>query len=93
MVNHGKADCRIQEGDRIAQLIIEKINTSDMMEVDELELTERADSGFGSTDMSPKCTISVTNAQPMICFLQADCNRYRLLFGFEYRLILSMFYD
>ena len=21
------------------------------------------------------------------------CNRYRLLFGFEYRLILSMFYD
>jgi len=22
-----------------------------------------------------------------------SCNRYRLLFGFEYRLILSMFYD
>jgi len=40
MVDHGKADCRIQEGDRIAQHIIEKINTSDMMEVDELELTE-----------------------------------------------------
>jgi len=74
MVNHGKADCRIQEGDRIAQLIIEKINTSDMMEVDELELTERADSGFGSTDMSPKRTIAITNAQPMICFLQADPN-------------------
>jgi len=74
MVNHGKADCRVQEGDRIAQLIIEKINISDMMEVDELELTERADSGFGSTDMSPKSTISVTDAQPMICFLQADSN-------------------
>jgi len=74
MVNHGKADCRIQEGDRIAQLIIEKINTSDIMEVDELELTERVDSGFGSTDMSPKRTISVTDAQPMICFLQADSN-------------------
>jgi len=74
MVNHGKADCRIQEGDRIAQLIIEKINTSDMMEVDELKLTERADSGFWSTDMSPKRTISVTHAQPMICFLQADSN-------------------
>jgi len=74
MVNHGKADCRIKKGDRIAQLIIEKINTSDMMEVDELEVTERAHSGFGSTDMSPKRTISVTDAQPMICFLQADAN-------------------
>jgi len=74
MVNHGKADCRIQEGDQIAQLIIEKINTSDILAVDELELTERADSGFGSTDMSPKRTISVTDAQPRICFLQADSN-------------------
>jgi len=74
MVNHGKVDCRIQEGDRIAQLIIEKIKTSDMMEVDKLELMERGDSGFGSTDMSPKRTISVMNAQPMICFLQADPN-------------------
>jgi len=74
MVDHGKADCRIQEGDRIAQLIIEKIHTSDIMEVDELELTERADRGFGSTDMSSKRTISVTDAQPMICFLQADSN-------------------
>jgi len=42
------------------------------MEVDELELTGRADSGFGSTDMSPKRTTTVTDAQPMICFLQAD---------------------
>ena len=72
MINHGKADCRIQEGDRIAQLIIEKINTSDIMEVDQVELTERVDSGFGSTHMSPKRTISVTNTQPMISFLQAN---------------------
>jgi len=74
MINHGKADWRIQEGDRIAPRIIEKINTSDIMEVDELELTGRADSGFGRTDMSPKHTISVTDSQPMICFLQADSN-------------------
>jgi len=72
MINHRKADCRIQERDRIAQLIIEKIHISYIMEVDELELTKRAHTGFGSTDMSPKRTISVTDAQPMICFLQAD---------------------
>ena len=40
MINHRKIDCRIQVGDRIAQLIIEKIDTSDMMEVDDLEVTE-----------------------------------------------------
>jgi len=79
MINHGKADCRIQEGDRIAQLIIERINTSDIMEVDELELTERANSGSGSTDMSPKRTLSVLNAQPMICYLQADSNNNEYL--------------
>jgi len=68
MINHGKADCRTQEGDRIAQLIIEKINTPNMMEVDKLELTEPVDSGFGSTDMSPKRTITVTEAQPRYAF-------------------------
>jgi len=40
MINHAKGDCRIPEEDRIAQLIIEKIQISDIMDVDELELTE-----------------------------------------------------
>ena len=35
-------------------------------------MTEPAESGFGTTYMSPKHTIPVTDAQPMICFLQAD---------------------
>ena len=51
MLNHGKIDCRIQAGDRIAQLIVRKIDTSDMMEVDNLEITERDDKSFGSTDI------------------------------------------
>ena len=72
MINHGKNNCRIQPGDRIAQLIIKKIDTSDMMEVDDLEITERAEKGFDSTDMSPKRTTPVTDCKPMICFLQAD---------------------
>jgi len=44
------------------------------MAVDEFALTDRADSRFGRTDISPKRTVSVTNAQPMICFPQADPN-------------------
>ena len=41
------------------------------MEVENLEVTERADKGFGSTDMSPRRTTPVTDCKPMICFLQA----------------------
>ena len=72
MINHGKLDCRIQAGDRIAQMIIEKIDTSDVMEVDQLEEMGRAEGGFGSTDLSPKRTATVVETPPMICFLQAD---------------------
>jgi len=75
IINHGKVDCRIREGDLLVHLISERINTSYIMEVDKLELMERADSGFGSTDMSPKRKIPVRNAKRMICLLQGDlCN-------------------
>ena len=72
MVNQGKNNSRIQPGYRITKLIIEKIDTSDVMEVDDVEITERAERGFGSTNMSPKGTMSVIDCKPMICFLQAN---------------------
>ena len=72
LINQANADCRIQEGDRIAQLLKEKINTSAIMEVDKLQLTKRADSGSGSKDISPKRTIFITEALPIISFLQAE---------------------
>jgi dUTP pyrophosphatase len=37
-------------GDRIAQLIFEKIATPDIIVVDDLSATERGDGGFGSSD-------------------------------------------
>jgi len=40
---------QVEEGDRIAQLIIERIYTPDILEVDDLEQTIRGASGFGST--------------------------------------------
>ena len=56
----------------MAQLIIEKTDTSEMMEVDDLAMTERAEGVFGSTDISPKRTMPVTDFKPMIWFLQAN---------------------
>ena len=39
----------VEKDDRIAQLILEKIETPDIMLVDNLDNTERGSSGFGST--------------------------------------------
>jgi len=47
--NHGKEDLSVKIGDRIAQLILERITTPDVVEVETLEDTERGDNGFGST--------------------------------------------
>jgi len=40
MMNHGKEDYQVQEGYRIAQMIIENIGRSGMMEVDNLRITD-----------------------------------------------------
>jgi dUTP pyrophosphatase len=46
----GKANCgAVKEGDRIAQLIIERIMTPEVLEVDNLDETLRGAGGFGST--------------------------------------------
>lgn len=39
----------VKRGDRIAQLILEKIEYPDVLEVDEIDDTERGAGGFGST--------------------------------------------
>ena len=54
--NHGEADCVFKGGDRIVQLIIEKIQVgkADAMGVDNLEATKRGEWGFGSSDLNPR---------------------------------------
>lgn len=49
LFNHSDVDFDIKAGDRIAQLIIEKIVTPDVTEVDDLDATVRGSGGFGST--------------------------------------------
>ncbi|KAI0970323.1 deoxyuridine 5'-triphosphate nucleotidohydrolase [Xylaria arbuscula] len=49
LFNHSDADYSIAEGDRIAQLVIERIYTPEVLEVAELEESVRGAGGFGST--------------------------------------------
>ena len=79
MMNYGKKSYQVQEGDRIAQMIIEKIDMSGMMEVDNLKITEWGNKGFGSKDISPKRTIAVEQVQPIMCQLYVDSKENRLV--------------
>ena len=41
--------CAVSEGDRVAQLILERIATPEVLEVTDLEATIRGAGGYGST--------------------------------------------
>lgn len=49
LVNHGHVDFEITHGDRIAQLIIERILHPEIVQVGALSETQRGSGGFGST--------------------------------------------
>ncbi|EXX63489.1 hypothetical protein RirG_152070 [Rhizophagus irregularis DAOM 197198w] len=48
LFNHGEVD---YQGDRVAQLVLERICTPDVVEIEELDETERGNRGFGSTGL------------------------------------------
>ncbi|KAI0852471.1 dUTP diphosphatase [Daldinia vernicosa] len=49
LFNHSDADFAVAEGDRVAQLVVERIYTPEVLEVQELEESVRGAGGFGST--------------------------------------------
>ena len=49
LINLSQEDFSIQNGDRIAQMVIASYQKVDFVEVDELDTTSRNDGGFGST--------------------------------------------
>ncbi|EHL03386.1 putative Deoxyuridine 5'-triphosphate nucleotidohydrolase [Glarea lozoyensis 74030] len=49
LFNHGEKDFEVKEGDRVAQLVLERIYTPEVVEVQELEESVRGAGGFGST--------------------------------------------
>ena len=49
LFNHSDQDFTVNVKDRVAQLILEKISTPDVQEVEDLDDTQRGAGGFGST--------------------------------------------
>jgi dUTPase len=52
LFNHGEQDFAVARGDRVAQLILERISMAPAVEVQELSDTARGSGGFGSTGVS-----------------------------------------
>lgn len=51
LVNHGREAVLIERGERIAQLVIAPVVQAEVVEVDDLDVTERGSGGFGSTGL------------------------------------------
>ena len=60
LFNFGELDFVIKKGDRIAQMILEKVCMAPAVEVMDLDDTERGAAGFGSTGVSAKKQRSVS---------------------------------
>ena len=56
----------------MGQVIVEKIQTHDAMEIDNLENTERRTPGFGSSDIAPKRLITCEEPKVKMCFRNPD---------------------
>lgn len=49
LVNLGQEPARVRRGDRIAQLVVQRVPATTWIEVEELPSTRRGDGGFGHT--------------------------------------------
>ena len=58
LFNFGDEDFVVEKGDRVAQLILEKVSMVGAEEVEELTDTERGAGGFGSTGVKKQRTVS-----------------------------------
>jgi len=64
LFNFSDEDFTVKPGDRVAQLILEKIDMSDVQLVDELPETARGAGGFGSTGVSESIESDQTTKAP-----------------------------
>lgn len=52
LFNHGDTAFQVKRGDRVAQLILERIATPEVLEVESLDDTQRGAGGYGSTGVA-----------------------------------------
>ncbi len=57
LFNHGDQDFAVARGDRVAQLVLERISMAPAVEVQELSDTTRGSSGFGSTGVAVQTAV------------------------------------
>ena len=49
LANFGDSDFVVEKGDRIAQMVIAPVTRAEIVEIDEMDSTDRGTGGFGST--------------------------------------------
>ena len=54
LINHGREPFTVNHGDRIAQMVVSKVDRVAFEEVDALSDTERGEGGFGHTGVASK---------------------------------------
>ena len=54
LINHGREPFTVNHGDRIAQMVVSKVDRVAFEEVDSLSDTERGEGGFGHTGVASK---------------------------------------
>lgn len=66
LFNHGSEDFAVEAGDRVAQLVVEKVSMCSCEEVESLDATARGAGGFGSTGVAPaaEATAQVGESPP-----------------------------
>ena len=73
--NLGSQPFEFKSGDRIAQLIIEKIETPDVEEVTDLDVTDRGAGGFGSTGVSDRTAVQNGSTDSLINQINEESDR------------------
>jgi len=54
LINHSSQDYEIKKGEKIAQIVLAKYETAQIVEVEDLSETGRGDGGFGSTGLKKR---------------------------------------
>ena len=72
LINQGTQECLLRAGERMAQIMVEKISTGTAVQVKHVWDTRRGTQSFRSTDLDPKRVIHSNLTRPQICFLQAN---------------------